>query len=399
MTVRYARLLAVAATGAVVVAGMPAAHAAGPAGTVTLASGQSAYNLDYFPIAHTSRGTVFETATGGAVLVSDTGTATTFDLANGYNTSACTDMFVSERPLTTDPLTWTNVVTGDTGEADVTSGRFFLGATPDGWLETALDETSTPAVTEVHKIVATTGDDTLIASVTDPSDETSAPSLSERAYVCDGSGYAVTAYGSGQTSLLLGSFAGGTPATLDSVTESADDLYPLTVSGDSAVYGIDVYGSDLQLISSTTVRKQVGHDGTILHTAGFATAAAIGSGGTAYSVVDLVTEATSLYVRSDGGTEVRPSQPGTLQSGLIWPQAISPEIASSGTYEIASSGTSGGGLYTATADEVDTPRLGPRRGRPARRPPGCACRPAARCGPTTAISGARCGPGRSAARP
>ena len=287
MTVRYGRLLAVAAAGALVVAGMPPAYAADPSGTVVLASGPSAYNLDYTPIEHTSRGAVFETSTGAAVLVSDDGVATTFDLANDYNTSACTDMFVSEPPLTTDPLTWTNVVTGVTGQAKVTSGRFFLGATPDGWLETALDETSTPAVTEVHRIVAATGTDSVIARVADPSDETSAPSLSERAYVCDATGYAVTAYGSGQTSLLLGSFAGGSQ-TLDSVTDPFDDLYPLTVSGDAAVYGIDVYDSDVQLLSSTTVRRQVGQGRITLHTAGFATAAAIGSASTAYSIVDLL---------------------------------------------------------------------------------------------------------------
>jgi hypothetical protein len=372
MTVRYARLLAAAATGAVVVAGMPAVHAADPTGpdaAVTLAAGPSAVSLDYIPIAHTSRGTVFETVSGGALLVSDTGTATTFNLASGYHTSACTDMFVSEPPLTTDPLTWTNVVTGVTGETAVHSGRFFLGATPDGWLETVLNETSTPAATEVHKIVATTGADTLIASVTDPSDETSAPSLSEQAYVCDAFGYAVTAYGASQTSLLLGSFAGGTPAILDSVTESSHDLYPLTVSGDSAVYGIDVFGSGTQLISSTTMRTQVGHGRTTLRTAGIATAAAIGSGGTAYSVVDLATSATSLYVRSDAGAEVRPSQPGTLQPGLIWPQALAPGVAASGTYVIAASGTSGGALYTATADAVHTPAVWPSGGGDPIKPP------------------------------
>ncbi len=340
---RFVHLAAMAAAGAMVVAGTPAAHAADPAAPVLLGRGSTTDTLSYRPLEHTSRGTVFVTSSGGAQLVSDDGTTATFVLAHDYHTSACTDLFISEPPLTTDPLTWTDVVTGKSGQGTVHSGRFFLGAAPDGWLETVLDETSTPAVTEVHRIVAATGADTLIAQVTDPSDPTSAPSLSERGYVCDAGGYAVTAYGSGQTSLLLGTFSELTTGssgyrTLASVSDPAEDLDPLAVSGDSAVYQIEDYDSSAR---NTTVRRQAGHGAVTVHSGGFATAAGIDGGSTAYSIVEPATGLATLYLRAGGGEEVRPAQPTTWQPRLIWPVGTA--------FELASAGTSGGGLYAVTA--------------------------------------------------
>jgi hypothetical protein len=194
MSLRNARVLAGLAAVAVALAGIGPAHAADPSGTVTLASGPSAYDLEYSPLVHTSRGTVFVASSGGAVIVSDAGSPSSFSLASSYLASACTDTVISAYPLDNEPFEWTNVVTGTTGQDKVTTGRFLLGATPDGWLETQDADSGGTAVTQIHRRYTGSSADVVIASVPDPSDPTSSPFLSSDSYTCDATGFAVTAF-------------------------------------------------------------------------------------------------------------------------------------------------------------------------------------------------------------
>ncbi len=349
MSLPYMRTLAAVAAIGVIVAGAGPAQAADPSGTVTLASGSSAFDLGYTPLAHTSRGTVFESDSGGAIIVSDSGSSSPFALASGYQTSACTDMFISAFPIDNDPLSWTNVATGQTGDAQIAPGRFLLGATPDGWLETedGVNGSGT-AVTNVHRIVAATGTDTTIASIPDTSDPTASPFLSSASYACDASGYAVTALGSTQSSIIVGSFSGGS-STLVSIADPSGfvDLAPVAVAGSTVVYGADVYDDNYQLLSSSTVRGTVGGSSATLDSAGVVTAAAIGTSSTAYSIVNLTSGQSTLYVRPVGGSAGKPTQPASWSPWLMWPNGSG--------FMVAAYGSPGGGIYTGTASAVATP--------------------------------------------
>jgi len=336
MSLRTARLLAGLAALGVVVAGVGPARADDPAGTVTLASGPSAYDVAYAPLAHTSRGTVFASS-GGAVMVTDAGSPSTFDLASSYSTSACTDTVISAYPVDDEPFQWTDVSTGHTGTAKVTSGRFLLGATPDGWLETDDTTDGSTAVTEVHRRYTGSATDTLLATIPDPTDPTSSPFLSSMAYTCDASGYAVTAYTAAGTSIIVGSFAGGYSRLVDD-SSAQDDLYPAAISGQTVVYGQDT-SDGLNIVSSTTFRKTVGGSATVLDTSGTVTAAAIGTTSTAFAVASLTDDTVTLRIRSNAGTTSTPTQPAGWSPWLAWP--------SGSGFEIASYGSSGGGVYAA----------------------------------------------------
>ncbi len=342
MSLRTARLVAGAAAVGIAVSGIAPAHAADPSGTLTLASGPSAYHLAYAPLVHTGLGTVFESSSGASVIVSDAGSPSTFSLASSYLTSACGDLVISAFPLDNEPFTWTDVSTGATGHAQVSTGRFLLGATPDGWLETEDATSDGTAVAEVHRRYTSGSDDDLIASIPDPTDTTASPFLGSHWYTCDTAGYAVTAFNASGSSVIVGSFGGG-------FTRLADDagyveLHPVAISGQTVVYGQDTYDENLSLLGGRTMRQTVGQPATVLNSAGTVTTAAIGPSSTAYAVASLTTRQVTLRVRSDAGVTSTPTQPGAWSPWLAWPAA--------GGFGVAAYGGAGGGVYAVTGAAV-----------------------------------------------
>ncbi len=347
MSLRTARLLSGVAAVGIVVSGVAPAHAADPSGTVTLASGPSAYNLEYAPLVHTGRGTVFEASSGAAVMVSDAGSPSTFSLASSYLTSACGDLVISAFPLDNEPFTWTDVSSGATGHGQVGSGRFLLGATPDGWLETQDATSGGTAVTEVHRRYTGSSGDDLIASIPDPTDDTASPFLGADSYTCDDSGYAVTAFNASGSSVVVGSFSGGFSRLVDDAgTTGYIDLHPVAISGQTVVYGQDTYDDNLFLLSGRTIRQTVGGAATTLDSSGILTTAAIGPTSTAYAVASLTTGQVTLRVRTDAGATSTPTQPATWSPWLAWP--------TTGGFGVASYGGAGGGVYAVADSSVSS---------------------------------------------
>ncbi|MBK8758422.1 MAG: cell wall-binding repeat-containing protein [Actinomycetales bacterium] len=330
------RLAALAVAVVLTVAGQaalptPAEAAGDPPGTITLASGMSTTTKVFRPLVATDAGLVFEYswASGNreVKIRATDGTMRALPAAS-RGSAACTDVISWSEDLPAAVVNWYDTATGATGTAPRAQGRQHLGGAPGGWLE--IEEVTPggiPAL-RIHRIVASTGADTVLGEISGGAPGRKLSWRGSRT-ACSPTHFALSTTLDGVTTLRLGSFTGNTltdVATLTSTVDVERDIRPLAVLGQTVSYyewGWDP--SNLYETEGTVLRRTIGAPPTVVRTLQRWSSPSVAMTATDTLLIpnDPFASDASVYRQPVGGVAVAITGVPALQEGVAWVQGTS----------------------------------------------------------------------------